>query len=250
MIRLFLILFLSSLFGCVAVYGDSKDNILEIRKNGLLIESRHYTINKMLESIVHFKSDKFKSIPIDSIFFKNTSPGNLDKIFFFSYSKGHYKYEENVLMTTYYQTLLYRNKDCPLINNLVTSYDLFESLRDICNITTSVLPNGEETSILKKERMEKYTNNIIITYDNLNSRFNGLSNGLQSYFYHKQLNKLCINMRDHFLVKEEYFFENGKFTREHSYQNQQLERTVSIIHYNDSKDTISFIYEYVYKCVK
>ena len=85
------------------------------------------------------------------------------------------------------------------------------------------------------EKKHFLENKIIAEYDNINSRFNNLSNDLQSFFYNQQLLKFQFSTQDNSLLSEKYFFYNGFFTRTYFYKNHKIEKIVIEAKYKDGR---------------
>jgi len=236
--------------GCGSKGMSSKEEIVEVKLNEFVKERRYYDRNKNLVGIVHFKTDKSKQerTPLDSVRYDVSPTGQLLKVKYFNNARGKYEADANSPMQNYYEVLINNISECSEIKGITNAYLLLEASNDICIIAGSLLSDGKEASSLRKQTNDSSLEGTkkTITYDSLNSKFIGLSEELQSQFYHQPLKTLVITIRSNLLNKEDYYFSEGRATREYIYKKRKLLFSIITVRRNDG-ETKKIVKEYSYQ---
>lgn len=245
------LIILISFGGCIPAVKLSNNEVVELKIDDFISERRYYNVNKNLIGLVSFEKEKSgKVTPIDSVFYQIAPSGKLEKVLHFNYENGKYVVNSNAPILNFYETLFNNLAGSNEFKKVSNAYLLIEAMNDICIITGSVLDNGLNVAELRKAKSDSTSNGLttMICYDSLNSAFIGLSEELQSYFYQQQLKELKFTIRNNFLMKEDYYFSTGKFTREYNYSKNGKPASVMISAQNNNSMIIGRSFkEYRYR---
>jgi hypothetical protein len=238
------LLFLLVIVGCPnQKVSKPKGTTVEVKQNGLLKERRYYSLQKQLTGIVFFDSSGSRSVQGDSLCFAYQAGEELSDVTEYHFTAQKYIKADPTFSNEYYKRLFYFRKACPDIYSLNSSYLLYNELGDICNIRSSVLIDGREVRSLEKISQEGDLKNF--EYSDLNSKFNNLSQILQSRFYDQLLARLRIETQAGSLVREQYFFENGTLDRKYFYKNGVINNIlISILFKDGSQEKIEQQFNY------
>jgi len=198
---------------------NAKDLIVDVESNGNL-ERKYYTPQKHIMSSILFNQKKSKLVLTDSVVFQYDSLGRFKDIEEYEFSGISYQKIVASVEGEYYANLFSSVNSCPDFSALKLSFLLINELGDMCNITNSTLPDGQDVKKLEKVYIEGQTRTLV--YDSLNAKFRNLSLDFQSFFDNQNLNRIEILLQNGYLSKENYFYENGILTRTYVYEDEKV----------------------------
>jgi hypothetical protein len=224
-----LLLLLPILFACQTSNSVGLNRICRIKQDGVLVEKRYLDDKNRTTCIVTYDT-KTKNA-LDSIFLNYSNQEILVDIKAYSFIEGKYELNEIPMTSDFYRRIYGNNDLCNVL--LIVKHKLLieDVLNNICNIQSSVLPNGKDVSsiaiITRNSDLTK------IKFEALNARFNNLSEIHQSYFYNQIMESFSVQIKNGYLQQEEYIFTDGVFKRSFFYEAERLVKSVIDVKYKD-----------------
>ena len=228
-----ILLFLSISIG-TGCQNEEQAKVIRVTQDTLLVQRIYYqglNEKKQLISKVHLNG---RNHPLDSIqFIRDKS----EKII----AKDVYQYRNGVYEKQVLGSGPYREVKCDILSKVTKPQFYLRDLSDICIIASATLPEG---GIVANKITSSIDGDTIIIYaEKIDSRFRGLSQEIESFFYDQILHSFKLQIQGDKLLTERYVFEDGTLLRIFYYDSKELIVTIKANYNNGERRVIKMNYD-------
>ena len=167
--------------------------------------------------------------PMDSVNFIYIGKENLSSVKSYSFADGKYDLNELPFMNNYYLKAYNTDSLCKVELHIQHSFLMEDVISNICRIHNSMLPTGQKISALQKISLNSELTEI--QYHDINARFTNLPEIFQAFFHSQIINRINLQIKNGYLIKEEYLFTDGSFNRMFYYELGVLVKSIIDVKY-------------------